>query len=377
MKFALFLTQGTSLKLWDEKGWLHGGAPIQSYNRWADFFDTLYFVTYGGKEDLRYGDFLNKKIVVLPKPNWLKGLKGLKLPTLIYSVLSPWIHRRVLKNVDIFYSAQMQGAWSAAIAKYLFKKKFILHCGYLWSTGELGRWPWLKRKILPLIESAVYRSSDFIIMTSEHAKQYIQDHYGIDPRKIDVTRNPVDTDLFKPLSIKQKPKSLIYVGRLEKEKNPWAVFKALVGLKVPLTVVGRGSLEKSLKEYAVRNGLSVDFKGNIPNNDLPDLLNQHSLYIMPSFYEGSPKALLEAMSCGMAVIGTNVQGIDEILIHRENGYLCEPSPESIRDAVITLSEDPLLARKLGKNARKYILKNCDLNQKIEKELKIYKRVYSR
>lgn len=368
MKFALFLTQGTSLKLWDEKGWLYGGAPIKSYNHWADAFETVYFVSYGGKEDLAYGDVLRKNIIILPK-KW-------KIPSLLYSLLSPWIYRHELRNVDLMYSAQMQGAWSAALAKKFFKKKFVLHCGYMWSMGEVGSFDSIKKIILPFIERFVCRTADFIILTSEHARAYIIKRYRIDPRKITVTRNPVDTTLFRPLGLKKKPRSLIYVGRLEKEKNPLAVLKAMVGLDMAmtLTIAGRGSLEKELRHYAAQNGLKVEFRGNIPNNQLPQTLNQHELFIMPSFYEGSPKALLEAMACGMAVIATNVRGINEIIHHKENGYLCELSPDSIRKAILTVFEDNDLRNRMGEKACEYILKNCDLEKKIEKELNIFKKI---
>lgn len=366
MKFALFLTQGTSLKLWKEKGWLDGGIGIKSYNRWADFFEKFYLVTYGGQEDLKFSKALRKNMVVLPK--------RFKLPSQIYGFLSPFIYRRELKEVDIFYSAQMEGAWSAVLAKFLFKKKFVLHCGYLWSLGDFGRFGRIKKVIAYFLEWITYKAADFIILTSEHAQKHVIKRYRINPHKIKIIRNPVDTDLFKPLDLEKAPQSLAFVGRLEKEKNPFSVVKAIKGLNITLTIFGRGSLEKKLRNYAKKHKIKVIFRGNISQNKLPKELNKNEMLIAPSFYEGSPKALLEAMSCGLAVIGTNVRGINEIIKHKENGYLCETSSDSIREAILKVGKDEKLRAKIGKEARKYILENCHLDKKIKKEIEIYKAI---
>jgi len=70
-------------------------------------------------------------------------------------------------------------------------------------------------------------------------------------------------------------------------------------------------------------------------------------------------------------IGTNVEGIKEILKHKENGYLCETNANSIRKAIIEVSEDESLRRKIGQNARETILENFSLEKILEKEIRIY------
>ena len=141
-----------------------------------------------------------------------------------------------------------------------------------------------------------------------------------------------------------------------------------------LTLFGSGSQEKELKNYASLHRIRAVFRGNLANNQLPEELNRHEIFIFPSLYEGNPKALLEAMGCGLAVIGTNVRGINEIIRHKDNGYFCDPSAESIKKAIIEVQKDEALRKKMGINARKYILENCHLDKKIERELKIFKKV---
>ena len=95
---------------------------------------------------------------------------------------------------------------------------------------------------------------------------------------------------------------------------------------------------------------------------------------MPSFSEGNPKALLEAMSCGIACIGTNVKGINNIINHKQNGYLCEKSSNSIKEAILTLYKDINLRKKIAENARKFILDNCSLNSIVQKEFLLYQEI---
>ncbi|HEC93684.1 MAG TPA: glycosyltransferase, partial [Candidatus Atribacteria bacterium] len=115
----------------------------------------------------------------------------------------------------------------------------------------------------------------------------------------------------------------------------------------------------------------VEFGGSIPNKDLPIELNKSEIFILPSFFEGNPKALLEAMSCGLACIGTDVEGIREVIKHKENGYLCKTDPKSIKEAILEILNDRELETKISQNARKAILENFSLEKILEKEIKIY------
>jgi glycosyltransferase involved in cell wall biosynthesis len=84
-----------------------------------------------------------------------------------------------------------------------------------------------------------------------------------------------------------------------------------------------------------------------------------------------PKTLLEAMACGLAVIGTNIDGTREVIKHGENGILCETDPKSIREAIVRVIEDEGLKQTLGINARKTIEQRFSLEKLTDKELGLY------
>ena len=76
-------------------------------------------------------------------------------------------------------------------------------------------------------------------------------------------------------------------------------------------------------------------------------LNRASAFILPSKYEGHPKSLIEAMSCGLPCIGSNVVGIKEDIRHKETGYLCNTDYQSIAEAIDIVLSDESLQRYMG------------------------------
>ncbi len=100
----------------------------------------------------------------------------------------------------------------------------------------------------------------------------------------------------------------------------------------------------------------------MPNAQLPGYVNRAGIFVLLSLYEGHPKALLEAMGCGVAVIGADSPGIREVIRHRETGYLCGTDPLSIRAAIEELLGRPELVSELGRNARQYVKEHYSLDR---------------
>jgi len=84
--------------------------------------------------------------------------------------------------------------------------------------------------------------------------------------------------------------------------------------------------------------------------------------------------LLEALSCGMPCICSNVRCIDEIITHKENGFLCGTKAVEISEAIKTLYKDQGLREKLSNNARKYILKSNTIENIVTNEYKLCKEL---
>jgi glycosyltransferase involved in cell wall biosynthesis len=134
--------------------------------------------------------------------------------------------------------------------------------------------------------------------------------------------------------------------------------------------VGGGPLLATLKQKAQEQGTDVVFAGNIPNDQLPRLLNQCDLFVLPSLYEGHPKALLEAMACALPVIATDAPGNRELIRHEVDGILCGTSANEIRKAVVRLKENKTLRMQLGENARRRVVEEFSIDRvaKLEMDL---------
>lgn len=367
-KLALFFSFRISLKVWHDLGLLDRNAKL--YNELSEYFEKIYFFTYGGKEDKKLNKYLSSNIEIIPVPYIRYGgrKKILRPLLLVYSILLPFIHWKILKDTDILKTNEISGSWTALIAKLIFGKKLVLRHDYIWSYFQMrdGNHP-VKVYIVKLIEKVVGTFADEVICSSLLDREYFKKNYNVESR---IIIDYVDTEVFKPRTVPKIKSSICFVGRLEKQKNLHALLEALKGSSYKLTIIGSGSMREELEKKVRENNINVDFIKNIPNSKLPDVLNQHEIFILPSLYEGTPKVLLEGMAC-LPVIGTNVTGIKETIKHKENGYLCETDAESIRKAIIEVLENKPLREKIAQNGRKTILEKCSLDKILEKELKIY------
>ena len=105
----------------------------------------------------------------------------------------------------------------------------------------------------------------------------------------------------------------------------------------------------------------LDFAGYKQKEELPDELSKAHVFAMPSYYEGGPGfSYLEAMSCGIPVIGCEGSGVAEIITSGENGILVAPKDtRALEEALRHILTDKNILNEMGRNARKYVLEYAD------------------
>lgn len=329
------------------------------------------FVTYGNALDLSYKDQLDGIGIVCN--HWgLPQQWYIRLISRLYPLLW-WGNNVVLK------SNQVQGADIALRVARFFGKKFIVRCGYLYSDFMERRYGLdsSQAQRARALEEEVFIAAHRIVVTTRVMREVVLKRYQVPEKKVSIIPNYVDTNFFRPNSDERcSSKRICFVGRLDVQKNLFALLKAIRGLDVELLIVGNGTLDEQLRKEVNLNRLPVYFLGNVPYRRLPEILNSATLFILPSHYEGHPKVLLEAMACGLSVIGTNVPGIRELICHRQTGYLCGTSPEEIREAIQDVLSDAGLCVRMGRNAREFVVKHFALDQIAEMELALLREVMS-
>lgn len=361
MNIILFFTRGVSLKTWDSIGMFD--REVALYCRLHDFGYGVSFVSYGDGSDLIYA-------------NRLMGIKILcnkwRMPKKIYELLIPFLHWKYFIKASVFKTNQTSGAVVALRTAKLWRKPLIARCGYMWS--EFARRETsldsVKYKKVCAIEKKVFTAAKRVVVTTPLMAKSILNRIPEAIDKTVVIPNYVDINNFAPNNKIKKEYDLLFIGRIANQKNVSKLLDAVVSLPVSLAIVGEGELKSELEKKTEKLNGRITWMGNVGNYELPVILNKARIFILPSFYEGHPKTLLEAMSCGLPVIGTNVSGIRGVIKHGYNGWLCDTGVKDIRKAIKYLLSNPKLCKTLGKNARQYILDNVSLDRVFKMELQV-------
>jgi len=356
MHLILFFSRGMSLQTWAEIGVLE--REIAVYLALQKNGIQISFITYGGEGDLKFG-------------HQLEGIKVLcnrwNLPMPWYERLIPLLHFNRLCNANLYKTNQTNGAEIALRAAKIWHKPLIARCGYLWSEFAMRQSDLEQFDLAIKIERQVFENANHIVVTTHTMKSYVVEKYNVISSKISVVPNYVMTDLFSPGDEKELPNRICFIGRLHKQKNLHALVQACEGLDVELHMVGEGQLRSSLMNQAANLKVKLVLYGNLPHHELPKMIRQSAIFALVSHYEGHPKALLEAMSCGVAVLAADSPGIRSQIIHGKSGWLVKTDAASIRDGIRHLRSNSDLCATLGRKARSYILENCSLDKVAEME----------
>lgn len=360
LRLVLFFTRGVSLRTWEQVGMFEREVAV--YQRLQEQGIQVSFVTYGDASDLRYAGRIPGICILCNR--W-------HLPRRYYERWLPLLHGWYLWPADVYKTNQTNGADVALRAARRFDKPLVTRCGYVWSrfaARQQGADSEVARQARRQ-EAQVFTAADRVVVTAGHMKQYIAEQYGLANGKVAVIPNYVLTDLFRPDPEGTcQPGRLCFVGRLNAQKNLFALLEAVRGLGLELEIIGDGSQREALKAAAREKELDTRFLGNRPHAKLPQHFNTAEIFVLPSLYEGHPKTLLEAMACGRPVIGTDVPGIRELIKHRETGYLCGTSAEEIRTAIQEVLADAELRARMGRNAREFVVEHFALERVVEMEL---------
>jgi glycosyltransferase involved in cell wall biosynthesis len=182
-----------------------------------------------------------------------------------------------------------------------------------------------------------------------------------------------------PLDVQQRgvdhPPVVIYVGKLEARKGYAdllsAVAEVLTGFpNLQVWLLGNGEvLEAQQRAKSLGIEKSVWIPGWVDASELDEYFRKASIFCLPSFEEGLPMALLEAMSYALPVLCTPVGGIPDIICDGKNGLFAQAGdPASIRDQLLLLLGLPNFADRLGANAARTVEVECGLDR-IEIQLK--------
>lgn len=208
--------------------------------------------------------------------------------------------------------------------------------------------------ILRLARDVLYCFSNHVVAQTQANKAYFS---KIVQNKTTVIPNPISPALIKgDALIQSKEQVLVTVGRLADAKNHAILIRAFSRVKqthptYQLHIYGDGSLKEALQEQidALNMSDSIILKGT--SNCIFDEIKTAQLFVLSSYYEGMPNALIEAMCLGLPVVSTKVSGAVDFIEDKENGLLVGNDQEQeLVDAINLLLDDSTLRTKCAESA---------------------------
>ncbi|MDD2823541.1 MAG: glycosyltransferase family 4 protein [Candidatus Daviesbacteria bacterium] len=249
-------------------------------------------------------------------------------------------------------------SWYAPLVAKALGAKSVL-------TDHCANHPLAKLKLVTAISGVFDRFSlaicsqsyDMVIATNKATQKFLRKYSFKSPQLI---YGGVDSNYFKP-GIK-KPLTITFVGRMIKSKGPQVLLEVAkkITTKYPqahFVFAGGGELFNKLSADADKH---IQFTGPLSSKEVAKLLSQTDIFVHPSIHpEGFPNVILEAGSCGCAVIATDQGGTKEIIINNKTGLLVEPTVDSLLIAIEKLILDQTLKSKLAKALQVKIRQDFD------------------
>ena len=291
---------------------------------------------------------------------------------------------KLKKKIDVIhvpYTSNSSLAYPILLAKNFFDIRYIItiHGG--------GMHPW-KPKIL---HELFFKHADAIIAVSETIRKEYEKRSG---RIIEVRGARASPFIESKISKEEirrgygfsnDDKIILSLGSIKKIKGSDTLLYAFLELgktyieknSLKLLYVGEGPMKPMLAEKVREKSFDryVKFLRTIPHEEVPYIYKLADIYVISSLFEGAPQTLLDAMFNGLPIIGTDVNGINDLIRHGENGLLFEK--ENIKDLtekIKELVENKALSDELGKAAKKA---RANTRDKFEHVISQYIKLYTR
>jgi len=298
----------------------------------------------------------------------------------ISSLINEYISSGVFEQFSVsYYSTYKDGTISRKISFYLKNILIIainirsykivhIHTAHGWSFRRLFIVLWLAicfgKKTIFHIHSGLFvpkylatsafekklirwsiKKSDIIITLSSEWEAKLK---GICPAaRIEVLENAIDLDRFNDVAAGlalSPPYRILFIGWMGEEKGVYDIIESASYLpqsRYKFILAGEGELAE-VKEKIEEKGFQDRFEitGWIQGNQKIKLLQKADLFLLPSYYEGLPMSILEAMAVGLPVVATDIGGIPSAVEHGGNGYLVTPgNPLMLAEAIERVFSD--------------------------------------
>jgi glycosyltransferase involved in cell wall biosynthesis len=271
-----------------------------------------------------------------------------------------WHRRRDYDAIHVHMAKNLASV--AGLLRPLLRATLTVKISGAWEFNGGILDPRLRHKPLYRVFNWCIRRADSLQCVSDYTRRMLQEA-GYPPARLRMIPNAVDISRFSPPATRERTAGaaphVVFVGRIQPVKGLPVLVEAWSRLAratpARLTIAGDGAQREALMQTAREKGVadSIEFPGEIRN--VPQLLQGADIYVQPSFQEGLPNSVLEAMAMGLPIVATRVSGNEDVVTHEDNGLLVSAGDdEGLAAALRHLIEDPQLAARMGARSRALI-----------------------
>ena len=376
MKVAVFFTWDYSLTTWHESGTI--ARELKFFKNIEKNKDTSFtFFTYGGSSDIELASEHNL-YEVHPIYTTSKYLKN-KLFRILLSFLIPFRIRNEIKNADIVFQNQLLGCWIPILIKKIYKKPLIIRTGYdMLDFAKKEKKSSLIIFLYKILTNFAVKNCDYFTVTSRSDLKRFKINYPKYEHKFLLRPNWVKLEQINEFTSRHSNRVLA-VGRLVYQKNFSFLISEFKNSKnnLEIDVVGSGPDKEKLLLQAKKYNVSINFLGNLNNNELLKLYQDYKFFISTSLFEGNPKSLLEAMGSGCVVFASNINNHSEIITDNVNGFLFEIKDNHLIRKFELISKDDEILSKISTDAYKFISDVFSLNKSVDLFYKDFDKTLSK
>lgn len=284
---------------------------------------------------------------------------------------SDLIHIHVSQGGSVFRKTIL------TVIALMFRKPIILHA----HGPEFHLFYSKLPQLLKLGFNWVFCRCDRFIVLSESWKNFYIQNVGLKAEQIVVLPNPVKLPAQVPHRANSPQVSFVFLGRIGQRKGTFDLVKAFATLPIEyksrsrLILAGDGDVSQAQSAIASLNLSNyITIFDWLDSEQRDTLLASSDVFVLPSYNEGLPMSLLEAMSWGLPSITTPVGGIPELITHNKNGLLVNPGDiQQLSAAMQSLIDSENLRHCLGSNARKSVM-HLDVKYYFHQLIGIYRTV---
>lgn len=246
------------------------------------------------------------------------------------------------------------------------------------STAGPGHWT---TRAVVFAERLMSRPIDYYVANSRGAIQFLSKH-GLPYRKLVYIANGIDLVEWKEPDYSETKfvPVIVSIARFVPKKRHLDLIHALSflarsGMKFQCILIGDGPTRQAMEQLAHKLNVAdkVFFGGTVSRSGIKELLYKADIFVLPSLHEGMPGSVMEAMAAGLPIIGTDVNGINELVIDGKTGYLVPPkNPEALADRLALLMANPQARIAMGQYGRKRIAEEFTLDLMVERTEAFYR-----